>query len=144
MSDPNDPKIPLLMAKLLMQVGRQEDAHGVLTALPAPASDDPEIAQLRAHLDFIVTASSSPARAEIAARLCQRPEDSDSRYRLAAPLLMDDDYRGAMGQLIEIQRQAPGFRKGAARKGLQALFTMLAPDDPRVTRYRAELFNLTH
>jgi thioredoxin-like negative regulator of GroEL len=100
MSDPDDPKIPLLMAKLLMQVGRQEDAHAVLTALPAPASDDPEIAQLRAHLDFIVTASDSPARAEIEA--------------------------------------------WPARRGLQALFVMLAPDDPRVKRYRAELFNLTH
>ena len=144
MADPEDAGLPLLMAKLLVQSGRHSDAHEVLTALPPPACEDPEIVQLSARLDFLVTAADAPNAKELEAQLAQHPDDHASRYRLAAVLLGRDDYEGAMEQLMTIQRRAPDFRNGRARKGLLALFNMLDAGDERVKRFRAELFNLSH
>ena len=144
MADPEDAGLPLLMAKLLVQSGRHGDAHEVLMALPPPACDDPEIAQLSARLDFLVTAADAPDAKELEAQLVQQPDDHACRYRLAAVLLGRDDYEGAMEQLMTIQRKASDFRSGRARKGLLALFNMLDAGDARVKRFRTELFNLSH
>ena len=144
MADPEDPGLPLLMAKLLVQWGRHTDAHQVLSTLPPPACDDPQIALLSARLDFLVTAAEAPDAGELEAKLAQDPDDHPSRYQLAALLLERDEVEGAMEQLITIQRRAADFRNGQARKGLLALFSMLDAGDERVKRFRAELFNLTH
>lgn len=144
MADPEDAELPLLMAKLLMQIGRHADAHEVLTAVPAPVSDDPRIVQLSAHLDFLVTAAKAGEVQQLEDRLAQQPDDHESRYRLASVQLVRDDCEGAMEQLMILVRAAPDFRNGVARKGLLALFNMLDAGDERVKRYRAELFNLSH
>ena len=49
-----------------------------------------------------------------------------------------------MAQLMALQRHAPDFREGVARRALLALFRMLDPADERVKRFRTELFNLSH
>ena len=144
MADPEDSGLPLLMAKLLVQSGRHGDAHEVLMALPPPACDDPSIMQLSARLDFLVAAVDAPDAKELEAQLAQQPDDHVSRYRLAAVLLERDDCEGAMEQLMSIQRRAPDFRNGRARKGLLSLFNLLDAGDERVKRFRAELFNLSH
>lgn len=144
MADPEDAGLPLLMAKLLMQIGRHVDALEVLTAVPAPVRDDPRIVQLSAHLDFLVTAAKAGEAKQLEDRLTQQPDDHQTRYRLASVLLVRDDYEGAMEQLMILQRTEPDFRKGVARKGLLALFNMLDAGDERVKRFRAELFNLSH
>ncbi len=144
MADPEDSGLPLLMAKLLVQSGRHGDAHEVLMALPPPACDDPAIMQLSARLDFLVAAVDAPDAKELEAQLAQQPDDHVSRYRLAAVLLERDDCEGAMEQLMSIQRRAPDFRNGRARKGLLSLFNLLDAGDERVKRFRAELFNLSH
>jgi putative thioredoxin len=144
MAQPENAALPLLMAKLLMRQDRHSDAHAVLEALPAPASEDAEVVQLLAHLDFIVTASGAPAREALDERLARQPDDAEARYQLASQLLVQDDFAGAMEHLMVIQRRQPAFRGGVARRGLLALFRMLDAGDERVKRFRAELFNLSH
>lgn len=144
MADPADAGLPLLMAKLLVQSGRHGDAREVLAALPPPACDDPEIVRLGVRLDFLVIAADAPDAKELEAQLAQQPDAHADRYRLAAVLAGRDDYEGAMEQLMTIQRRAPDFRNGQARKGLLTLFEMLDTGDERVKRFRAELFNPSH
>ncbi len=141
---PDDPNLPLLMAKLLVRQGRQADAWEIPTAVPPPAAYDKYRAQLRAHLDFSVTAAAGGDAGEPARTVASAPDDWEARYRLASVRLVGDDYEGAMEQLMAIQRGRPGFRDGIARKGLLALFNMLDAGDQRVKRYRSELFKLTH
>lgn len=143
-NDPGNPKLPLLMAKLLMQQGRHGDALEVLEAVPEPACDDPELSRMTAHLAFIAAAEQARPIEQLGERVASVPDDWAARYQLAAVLLTQDDFEGAMEQLMAIQRAAPDYDKGAARKGLLALFHMLDAGDERVKRYRSELFNLSH
>jgi putative thioredoxin len=144
LADPADPALPLLMAKLLMQQGRQTDAHALLAALPVPAAEAPEVVQLLAHLDFLVSAAAAPEPAVLQARLEAAPQDAEARYQLAARSLLADAYEPAMEQLLWIERHQPEYRGGVARRGLLALFRMLDPGDERVRRFRAEWARLSH
>jgi putative thioredoxin len=137
---PDNPALPLTMAKLLMQSGRQRDAHEILQAVPATLAEHPEIARLRAHLDFIVTAAEAPPREELE----QRPEDPASRYQLAALNLVQDNIDQTLRLLLDLARDAPDYRGGIARKGLKALLTTLGDSNPQVREIRQELAKLTH
>ncbi len=144
MQEPENPRLPLLMAKLLMRQERYGDAHELLAALPEPVKDDAEIVRLTAHLDFIVTAARSPSVQDLNQAIERDPADLENRYRLAAVCLVGDDPDMAMEHLLEIQRRQADYRAGAARKGLLALLDTLPPDDGRVRRVRSVLFNLAH
>jgi len=47
MAEPENPALPRLLAKLLIQDGRARDAYSVLSALPHAIAEDPQIERLR-------------------------------------------------------------------------------------------------
>ncbi len=141
---PDDLELPLLMSKLLVQLERIDDAHALLSALPPEGRDQPRVARMLSHLEFLLTAAEAPPREEVEQALERDPEDLQARYQLAARALLADEFETAMQQLIEILRRDLGFRQGAARRGLQAVFDSLEKDDPRVKPYRAEFFRLAY
>jgi putative thioredoxin len=69
-----------------------------------------------------------------------KPEDSESRYRLAANMAREGRYADAINQLLAIVERDRAFRDDAARKTLLALFEALG-DDPLVTSGRRRLAN---
>jgi putative thioredoxin len=142
--DPDNPRIRLTHSKLLIQARDYDGATEVLSSLPEAERAGPEARRLLAHLDFLQSAWSAPDRAVLEQGLLREPEDLDARYGLAALDLVQDDYRGAMEQLIEILRREPGYRAGAAHRGLLALFDLLGPEHELVGRYRPRLFDLLH
>lgn len=145
MAAPQNLELPLLLSKLLMQDERVEDAHAVLAALPSEAhQQEPRIARLLAHLDFMVTAKGAPPREQLEQTLVEHGDDLRAHYQLASLALLEDDFETAMGQLLEILRRDRSFSQGVARRGLQAVFDTLGSDDPRVKPYRAEFFRLAY
>jgi putative thioredoxin len=145
MAEPANLELPMLLSKLLTQADRPEDAHAVLSALPSEAlAEEPRVARLLAHLDFLVTAKRTPPREQLEQTLAERPDDLQVRYQLASLALVADDFEMAMAQLLEILRRDRNFAHGAATRGLQAVFETLGSDDPRVKPYRAEFFRLAY
>lgn len=145
MAEPQNLELPLLLSKLLMQLERMDDAHAVLAALPPEAHEqEPRLARLMAHLDFVVTAKGAPPRERLEQRIMEHAEDLQAHYQLASRALLEDDFETAMDQLLEILRRDRGFSRGAARRGLQAVFDTLGSDDPRVKPFRAEFFRLVY
>jgi len=145
MAEPGNLEHPLLLSKLLMQLQRAEDAHAVLDALPMEAhAEEPRLARMLAHLDFMVTAKRSPSREQLERTLAEHGEDLQARYQLASVALLDDDFETAMAQLLEILRQDRNFCRGAARRGLQAVFDTLGNGDARAKPYRTEFFRLEY
>jgi len=56
MAEPDNPAVPLLLAKLLVRQERHRDAHAVLAALPPALRAGGEIRRLYTHLTLIMTA----------------------------------------------------------------------------------------
>lgn len=68
----------------------------------------------------------------------------EARYQLSALKLVEDDYEGAMEQLLEIMRRDRGFCDVVGRNGLLAIFGILSNNGPLVERYRSLLMDHLH
>jgi putative thioredoxin len=138
-AEPDDPRLALDLAKLLMQQGRYAQADDLLRSLPFTLRQHPGIRDFRAHMSFVRTAQEAPAAEILEQAITANPNNLEARYRLSARKLTRDDYEGAMDRLLEIFRRDDGFREHAGRDGLLAIFALLGEDDERTRRYRALL-----
>jgi len=134
--EPDDVQTPTDVVKLLVLAGRFEQAEQLLHALPETVREDAEIRNLMAHLNFIRVSLHAPSIGALENTVTVDPWNLDARYQLAASKVVNNDFEGAMQQLLEIARRNPGFRDNAGRNGLLALFHMLGEEDARVRRYR--------
>ena len=140
LADPQNTRIPLDLAKLLVLQGRYAQADDLLQALPAEVRDElPELRQLAAHVSILRTAREAPPAAELEQAIAANPDNLEARYQLSAVQLVASSYDAAMQQFLEIARRDRGFRHDAGRAGLHAVFELLGDDDERVLRYRALL-----
>jgi putative thioredoxin len=125
------------LAKLLTLVGRPHEALALLTALPAPARAQGQIAGLLVHLELIE-----------AANQISQEQDSDadtpaSRLTHAAQALFEDQPEQALAELLELARQSPTFRDDIGRRAMIALFGMLGGEHELTRRFRARLAELS-
>ena len=141
---PDQPQIPMDLAKLLMLSGRFEQADELLRCVPPAVREHRELRNLAAHLGFIRAAQGAPPIGALESAVAHDPGDLDSRFQLAAAKVVRDDYEGAIVQLLEILKVEPTYRNGAGRNSLLALFDMLGDDDARVQRYRPLLADALH
>jgi putative thioredoxin len=139
LATPEDPAIPLDIAKLLVLQERYHQAAELLDALPAEMKDHPPMRALRTHVGFILAARDAPPLADLQRTIDAHPDDLETRYRASAVLLTRNDYDAALDQLLEIHRRDPAFRESIGRHGLLAILQLLGADDPRMHHYRALL-----
>jgi putative thioredoxin len=144
LADPQNARIPLDLAKLLVLQGRYAQADDLLQALPAEAHEIPELGKLAAHVSILRTAHEAPPAAELEQAIAADPGNLEARYRLSAVQLVANNYDAAMQQLLEIARRDRGFRRDAGHNGLLALFELLGDEDERVIRFRALLQETLH
>ena len=145
LADPQNTRIPLDLAKLLVLQGRYAQADDLLQALPAEVRDElPELRQLAAHVSILRTAREAPPATDLEQTVAANPDNLEARHQLSAVQLVASDYDAAMQQLLEIARRDPSFRHDAGRTGLHALFELLGDEDERVVRYRALLQAAMH
>jgi putative thioredoxin len=143
-ADPDDLSLPATMAKLLLRLGRAEEAAQLLDVLPADARDTEEIAVLSAHVEFLRAAVGAAETAMLDAAIAADPDDSGARWERAALHLLADEYEPALQQLMEILRRDRNYRDDLARRGLLALFDIVEGQEALIKKYRAELFRLIH
>jgi putative thioredoxin len=140
MAEPDNPALPLLLAKLLIRDGRAEDAYSVLASLPEGVGGDPRIERLRTHLELILEAREAEPASELQAAVARAPDRSETRFTLASVYLVADDYSAALEQLSELHRRDPEYRGALPRRALLVVMDLLGPDDERTRRYRRILF----
>jgi putative thioredoxin len=139
-ADPANTRIVIDHAKLLILDNQFEAVLKLLTTLPRAVQDMPEIALLSAHAQFMHVAANAPLKEILIRQINVHPEDMEARYQLSALLLIEDDYEGAMEQLLEIVRRDRTYKMDAGRKGLLAVFTILGENHDLVARYRSLLY----
>ena len=142
MADPDNLKIPLDLAKMLMLNGEFTRAENLLKALPPEARSEPDISALLTHLAFIQAAQQAPGIVELEQTIADQPGNLEARYQLSAVKLVADNYAGAMEQLLEITRSDRAFREDIGRRGLLAIFNILGNENELVSRYRSLLINV--
>jgi putative thioredoxin len=139
LAEPDNPRIPLDIAKLLVLQGRYGQARDLLAALPDELRNQPDIRNLLAHIDFILTAQTTASTETLEQASAERPDDLEARYRLAARRLLDNDYDGAVHELLEIVRRDRSFRDDCGYHGIQAILQLLSQDEDHARHVQQQL-----
>ena len=142
--EPDNTRLALDLAKLLILKSDYNRAETVLQSLPALAREEGEISTLLAHAGFLRVAQSAPDIASLELDIINDPDKTIARYQLSAVKLIQNDYAGALEQLLEIVRRDRAFREDVGRKGLLATFNMLGNDNELVANYRSLLTEALH
>ncbi len=142
--DPGNLRLPLATARLCIETDHLDRAGEILQALPRELRDTTETGNLKVLLEFATSAADSPATEALQAALGIDPGQSSTRYQLAARQVLDGDYDNALDNFLELLKRDRNYGEGAAQRGLLAVFSLLDEKDPRVTRYRRQMFALLH
>lgn len=141
MEEPGHSALQVLQAKLLLQLGRIDDARQVINALP---DDAPGAEQPKAKLAFLEMAEGLEPRQTVEAKLATDESDLEARYQLAIHQVLEDEDEAAFESLLVIVRKDRTFRDDGARLLMLKVFEQKGTADPVVRRYRNRLFSLMH
>ena len=141
--------------KLLLQLGREDDAKVAFAPVIAKAGTSRKLGALKAWmdaLDFVATgAYGESAEAGFDAKIVLNKRDFETRYARARWLIAQQRWQDAMDELLEILMRDKAWSDEAARKLYVAILEIIEPpkvkvadgqippEDPLVATYRRRL-----
>jgi len=139
LEDPDNARLPVELAKLMMLNGEHQRAHDFLRTLPASSRNHLETEHLLVHLTLMLAAHDAPDEAALRDCIRERPDDLDARLKLAAQRLIDDDYGPALDELIEIARRDRRFCDDIGRRAAVTVLAMPGISPELASGYRSLL-----
>jgi len=139
--DPENARLLSADARIKAAAGDTKGAAEILARVPPEIADDPEVVALRGQLYFTNLASDALAEVELSSRLDVDPNDSESRYQLAAHRAAKGDYAAALEHLLTLMKRDRRFGDDAARKGMLMIFDLLGGEGELVSSYRSRMLN---
>jgi putative thioredoxin len=138
--DPENSRIQLTFAKLLMKEEAYEQAYDLLEKTPLK-SESEEAVVLMTNALFLSTAQKASGLEDIQQQLKDRPEDLTILFQLCSHQMMQSKFTEAMDILLQIIKLDYVWRDGIASLCLRGLFIMLGKDNPDVIEYRQKLID---
>lgn len=141
--DPDNYRVDLDLADILIHQNQPAEAEKVLRNLPAKYAEEPEVKRLLAISRLANKINDAPDLDTLKNQIQSDPEDLNSRELLAARYILNGEYEAGMDEYLEIMRRNQQYNDGAGRRGLIAAFELI-DDDERSSPYRRKMFNLMH
>ena len=138
--DPENSRIQLTFAKLLMKEEAYDQAYVLLEKTPLK-SESEEAVVLMTNALFLSTAQKIAGLEDIQQQLKDQPEDLTLLFQLCSQQMMQSEFTGAMDTLLRIIKLDTTWRDGVASLCLRGLFIMLGKDNPDVIEYRQKLID---
>ena len=138
--DPENSRIQLTYAKLLMKEEAYEQAYALLEKTPLK-SESEEAVVLMTNSLFLSTAQQAKPLEDIQQKLKDKPDDLTLLFQLCSHKMMQSEFRDAMEILLQIIKLDYTWRDGVASLCLRGLFIMLGKDNPDVIEYRQKLID---
>lgn len=136
--DPNNPRIALVYADLMIRQQRYDQAKEVLESLPYEMRQSDEVAAMMAKIQIATNATDLPPEAELVKAIEDDPGNCKARHQLSNLYSMSGDYEKAMQQLLEIVKRDRQFEDDIGRKSMLKLFDLLG-DNELVHQYRRKM-----
>lgn len=154
-TDPSNDDARFDYVKLLLQLGREDDAKVAFAPVIAKAAGSRRLGALKAWMDAIdfvaIGAYGESAGAEFDAKIAANKRDFDTRYARTRWLMAGQRWTDAMDELLEILMRDKTWGEEAARKTYVAILDIIdtpkpkvaegqiPPEDPVVATYRRRL-----
>lgn len=138
--DPENSRILLTFAKLLMKEHAYEQAYALLEKTPLK-NENEEAVVLMTNALFISTVQKSTEFDELEKQLKDNADDLDVLFQVCSHHMMQSNFTEAMDILLKIIKLDYAWRDGIASLCLRGLFIMLGKDNPIVIEYRQKLID---
>lgn len=139
LAEPQNPKVRIEFANMLMREKRFDDARDLLQSLTAEDKNDPAALALFGQLDSIDTIIDAPDIDNLLKMIEENPANCLAREQLSAHYKLRGDYVAAMEQLLEIVKRDRNYNEDAGRTELLKTFNMLGHNHELVAQYRRKL-----
>jgi putative thioredoxin len=136
---PNEDRIRIELARLLLKQHRNDDAREIITKLEARGFLEPDAGNIKAELDLRAAAAEAGGVAECRAALAASPNDTKLRLKLAEALGAGQQYEEALGLCLSVVQSATGDLRNEARTTMVNLFQLLGPEADLTKTYRRKL-----
>jgi putative thioredoxin len=138
--DPENHRILLTLAKLLMKEQAYDQAYALLAKTPLK-NENEEAVVLMTNALFLLTVQQAADLDELEKQLEENPDDKDILFNICSQRMMQSNYTEAMDMLLKIIKLDYTWRDGIASLCLRGLFIMLGKDNPIVIEYRQKLID---
>ncbi len=138
--DPENNRILLTLAKLLMKEESYDQAYALLEKTPLK-NENEEAVVLMTNALFLSTVQQSAEPDELEKQLKDNPDDKDILFSICSQQMMQSKFAEAMDILLKIIKLDYTWRDGIASLCLRGLFIMLGKDNPIVVEYRQKLID---
>ena len=144
LQDPDNPRLPLAIGKLLKHEGRFQEALSLLTSLPETIIKNSDIKRFKQELDFFVIADGITDLDALLAQSDNRDDDPIAMQQRAAFFIANEDYAKGFEQLQNIMDKDKHFDDDFPRRSMLILISWLDADHPLVKQYKPILRQYTH
>jgi len=100
---------------------------------------DERAQQIAAKIAFWKKGQNLPDLAVLQARVAADPTAHAARLELADRFVIEQDYQGALDELLEVVRHGEGATREAAREAMVKIFTLAADQADLIGDYRRRL-----
>jgi putative thioredoxin len=138
-ADPDNDRTRLILATLYIDEEEFNDAHEALRRVGAQTKLEPEYGAISTRLDFAELSTTVTAPDQLQQVINQDPDDCESRLRLSAWALLNDEAELGLENLLEIVKRDRSFRDDAGRRYLLSAFAILGSHPKLVSKYRGLL-----
>ncbi len=138
--DPENARIQLVFAKLLMKEEAYEQAYDLLEKTPLK-NESEEAVVLMTNAQFLSTVQKAAELDELQKQLEDNPDDLNTLFQLCSHKMMQSNFSEAMELLLKIIKLDYAWRNGIASLCMRGLFIMLGKENPLVIEYRQKLID---
>lgn len=138
--DPENSRIQLTFAKLLMKEEAYDQAYALLEKTPLK-SESEEAVVLMTNALFLSTAQRSEDAEVLESKLEVKSDDVDMLFQLCSHKMMESKFTEAMDILLRVIKLDYAWRDGIASLCMRGLFIMLGKDNEVVIEYRQKLID---
>ena len=135
-TDPANDDARFDYVKLLLQLGRDDDAKVACAPVIAKAAGSRRLGALKVWMDAIdfvaIGANPEGAIAEFDAKIAANRRDFEARFGRARWLMAHQRWTEAMDELLEILMRDKGWNDEAARKTYVSILEIIEPPKPKV------------
>ena len=138
--DPENPRIIISLAKLLIREQRFQQAFELLEKTPLK-DEDREVNLLMANAFFLLTAASAPDSEVLQQSIKANAESPELWLQLSSQHMIHSEYTEAMDALLKVIQLDKTYRNGIAGRSMRGVFTLLGDDNAVVKEYRQKLMD---
>ncbi len=144
LNDPDNPRLPLAIGKLLKHERRFQEALELFASLPENIIKNSDIKLFTQELGFFAIANEITDLEALLAQSDDPDDDLTAMQQRAAFFIANKDYEKGFKQLQYIMDKDKNFDNDFARRSMLTLIAWLDTEHPLVKQYKPALRQYTH